>query len=32
VEKLSGLGTLAVTAANLALGAFVIVLKVAVAH
>ena len=32
VEKLSGVGTLAVTAANLALGAFVIVLKVAVAH
>lgn len=32
VEKLSGLGTLAITAANLGLGALVIVLKVAVAH
>jgi hypothetical protein len=32
VEKLSGLGTLAITAANLGLGALVIVLKVAIAH
>lgn len=32
VEKLSGWGTLAVTAANLGLGVFVVVLKVAVAH
>ena len=32
VEKLSGMGTLAVTALNLALGLFVVVLKIAVTH
>jgi hypothetical protein len=32
IEKFGGLGTLGVTAANLALGLFVIVLKVAVSH